>query len=782
MAPIPIPEGGLVLNGVPCSKSDNDHANAGTQLQVMRLDLADDVLEGILKASRMGKDIHMSFGKNVTLHYGNRSQQLLSIAQPTHSELYNYTPDREDELRFAGILTHKMAQKKVQENTAGADAALAALQSKMASHQQNKQSKQIKILSETPTPSPNIKSTYPRPKPANPFAAMRSQVTKKAAAPLGSCISRSIPSSPAVAASRPSQATPNAPRSAPAVGDEKALKMQALKIPLLHLVAIRPMSLKFLANKVGCSQEECKQVLEKIGRPARLDPDKWDLSDKAFKDLDVWKFAYELDDDRGLAIEHAISAYDRMRLSRDDKLWQLLLPKEKRGKGVVLSKLQLHQGPIQQSNTPRIHVERTTEDQLNGNASDGEGDEKHHLAPGDATPMARSQAKKRVSAQEAQSKRLLSTKPKKAAAAPQMKEAVRKKVTKKGGTTGPNVKSTEFVHDSDEDEDEAMKDAAKPAPKPANTKLPKVDAKGLPKEPPPGKRTPPEKTLPAEKKPPPQKTSSPEKTSPPDRKPPSEKRSPRENNSSPEERNSIKALQQLEKDRKRASSSNGSVRKTNGSTRSPSTVGTPGCRHRLSDASQSSTSTSKLSRQRTTSSPLKPSPLGSSPPTNASDLENDNPIQHVSNSSTSSTPLMSQARNPPANSRLRPDAAKRLPTPAEASTEASLKRKADNIDSGIHNHTVPLSNGHISPAAKRAKTSAPSPPAMDSSSSDSSPFSNNILEQAQRFKDFYVNYEKIYREVTTQPNPAPEKLDNLAKLHRRLQSMKDDINRAAMQH
>lgn len=67
---------------------------------------------------------------------------MLSIAQPTHSELYSYTPDRAGEFHFAGILTHKLAQKKVQENTAGADAALVALQSKMASHQQNKQSKQ----------------------------------------------------------------------------------------------------------------------------------------------------------------------------------------------------------------------------------------------------------------------------------------------------------------------------------------------------------------------------------------------------------------------------------------------------------------------------------------------------------------------------------------------------------------------------------------------------------------------------------------------------------------
>ncbi|KAI4205155.1 MAG: hypothetical protein LQ346_001488 [Caloplaca aetnensis] len=166
MAPIRIPQDGLSLQGAPCSSSAGDLGGDEAQAQVMRLDLAGGVLGDIMKASRMGKDIHMSFGKSVvcppslllfnrdprllsitehsqqTIHYGNRTQQLLSIAQPTPSELYKYSPNAKDELRFAGNLTHKLAQKKVQENTAGADAALAALQSKMASHQQNKQSKQ----------------------------------------------------------------------------------------------------------------------------------------------------------------------------------------------------------------------------------------------------------------------------------------------------------------------------------------------------------------------------------------------------------------------------------------------------------------------------------------------------------------------------------------------------------------------------------------------------------------------------------------------------------------
>ncbi|KAL9584251.1 MAG: hypothetical protein Q9212_002230 [Teloschistes hypoglaucus] len=730
MAPIPVPDNGILLRDAPCPTAESTLDESKAQPQVMRLDLADGVLEGIVKASRLGKDIHMSFGRNITLHFGNRSHQLLSIAQPTHSELYQYTNSHEDELRFAGTLTHKLAQKKVQENTAGADAAAATLQIQMATHQQNKQSKRIKVLSETPVPSPVIKSTHPKSKAANFFAAVRGQGTKKPTTSFSGSISRSTASSPSIAAIRSGQVTPSAPRSAPPAEDGKAQKLKALKVPLLHLVAIRPMSLKFLANTVGCSQDECMEVLEKIGKKARLDPDKWDLSDKAFKDLDVWKFAYDLDYDRELATEHAISAYDRMRLSRDDELWQLLLPKEERGKGKVLSKLHLHQGPIQQSGTPRIHVQRTTDEQMNSNTPDGDVDEKHHLAPGGATPMAASQSaelakKKRL--EEAQAKRLLTTKPKKAAPTPQAKESMKKKVTKKAASAGPNVKSTEFVHDSDE-EDEGEDNAA-PAPKAAATPTLKYEAQASSKKPP------------------------------------------------PEARQSAKQTQQVKKNRELEKSANELTQKPIKSTQSPSTIGTPNSRHRASDASQSSTASSKLSRQRTTSSPLKPSPLGSSPPTNASDLDNDNHL-HQTSSSTSSTPLFSQSRNPQPSSRMRPEVAKQTPNREEISSDRPLKRKANDIESGIHNHKVSGTEGLKAPAAKRAKTSLPSPPAFDSSSSDSSPFSENLLSQAQRFKNVYGNYEQLYQELSAQDNPAAEKVDRLMKMHERLESMKDDIGRA----
>ncbi|KAI4104706.1 MAG: hypothetical protein LQ339_003784 [Xanthoria mediterranea] len=736
MAPIPIPEEGLVLQGA--SPSPSADAAVGTQSQVMRLDLASGVLEDIMRASKMGKDVHMSFGKNVTLHYGTRSQQLLSIAQPTPSELYNYTPDEEDELRFAGLFTHKLAQKKVQENTAVVDAAMETLKSKMADHQQNKNNKKIKVLSATPTASPRIITNYVKPKPTSFFA----QIPKRKPP-----VVRSVPTSPAVGPAHPVAAYPSSANT-PGEYTSTKEKMEALKIPLLHLVAIRPMSLKFLANKIACSQEECKKVLEKFGKPFRLDTTKWDLTDKAFKELSVWDFKYDLDDDRELAIERAVSAFDRLRLSREDREWQMLLPTEERDKGKILSRLQVHQGPMQKSATPRIHVQETADDEGNDNGpAQSEGHEKQHLAPTDAAaPSARTQSsdqpkKKRISEQEAQAKRLLSSGPKKAAAAAaakakdvKSKDMTKRKVTKKEGSVQANVKSAEFVHDSDEDEEEAKVPATSELRSAANKK--------------PSGATP--KALPGTK---PQAAAA----------------------------DSGKRLPGTDKPHKGTKGSNESIVQMVNSVRSPSTAGTPTSKQRLSDVSQTSSSGPRVARQRTTSSPHKPSPLGSSPPTNASDFDNDSQPHITSNSSTSSTPLNAQSRNQGTGLKTRPEASKRLPDPGEKSSQASLKRKADESVSGSSSvDNRPLTNGPTASAAKRVKTSVPTPPATESGSSESSPVSDNVLDQAQRFKSFYERYQKMYREVSTEANAAPEKVERLMKMHERVQSMKDHIGRAVV--
>ncbi len=167
MQSLAIPVGGLKLTGSPTSDLPNDPAQKEVNsTQVMRLELASDVLEDLLKfVANGGKGVHISFGKvtvghlssqlnyirhwsngyplSQTLYYGNnKSRQLLTTAIPSPSEFYTYSEDKTDELALAGLLSHKIAMKKAQDHFASTDTALAMLQSSIASHRKDKQSKQ----------------------------------------------------------------------------------------------------------------------------------------------------------------------------------------------------------------------------------------------------------------------------------------------------------------------------------------------------------------------------------------------------------------------------------------------------------------------------------------------------------------------------------------------------------------------------------------------------------------------------------------------------------------
>ena len=125
--------------------------------------------------------------------------------------------------------------------------------------------------------------------------------------------------------------------------DERSRRQRAARIPLLHLLAIQPCSDKVLARKLKLPFEDFEVVLEKNGR--KDESGEWRLIDRAYKEVDLWKFRYRRQDERDRAVQNAISAFDRMRLSRSDSLWQKLLPESERGKGTCLSRLDLRKGP-----------------------------------------------------------------------------------------------------------------------------------------------------------------------------------------------------------------------------------------------------------------------------------------------------------------------------------------------------------------------------------------------------------------------------------------------------
>lgn len=543
---------------------------------------------------------------------------------------------------------------------------------------------------------------------------------------------RSMPASPSLNAAHAPFTQNSNPTSIPTLPNGKVQRLQAVRVPLIHFLAARPASSKLLAQHLSCKQDDVLEVLQKVGKPYRLDATKWDLTDKTFKELDIWWFPYPNQEDRDLAIGRARSAFDRMRLSTQEKLWDQLLPKHERGKGKILSQLNLHKGPIQQSTTPKIQIQHTANEEAKAQQADGdESDQRDRLAPSDAEPMVRSKShgsikRTKISEKEAQSKRLLSNGPKKVKPNPKVKEA---HPAVKNGTpqkkSGP--KSSEFVNDSDEED--GLEDAVAQSlnPQEVTSKMNKS-------------------------------TSIKETNS----KPPTPSQADSQSKPKP-----AVASGPIGKEVKTDKKKPLLPTKIPGKQVLHSGTSSPARRSRLTETGQGSTAkTRTISRQRTTSSPHKPSPLGSSPPTNASDIET------ATRSSDSSTPMVTQAQKNNGN-----------PNGISRSMDGCMrhKRKAGDIDSDPnHGHGSSLTNGntngHVNGndhPAKRQKTSAMEP--LSSDSGESPAAYALVLDRAKDFKKYYANYKKQYNEVA-QLNEAPqEKVDALMKMHHRLAELKSQI-------
>jgi RNA polymerase II elongation factor ELL len=256
-----------------------------------------------------------------------------------------------------------------------------------------------------------------------------------------------------------------------------------MRTSLVHLLAVRPLARHDIQATTRIPSSDLDEALTRIGKET---DGKWELTPRAYKDLDVWKFAYRSQTERQSAIENAIKAYDRLRLGKEDSLWQLLLPAERRGKGEILSRLQLGNkiSTPRHAGSPLIPWDGSHEEKNLGTAASpaiGSGSTPKILAAkGDAV-----------------SKRLLSKDPKKARAAEATKDKKRKErevvsaaSDRESGnparkrvvtqTNNPKIKSAAVVHSSSDemDEESTVKVSHKrsdPPPKPATQgKLPGI--------------------------------------------------------------------------------------------------------------------------------------------------------------------------------------------------------------------------------------------------------------------------------------------------------------------
>lgn len=113
------------------------------------------------------------------------------------------------------------------------------------------------------------------------------------------------------------------------------------KIPFIHLLATKPLTPSQIRSHFCMPKLECDQLLAIFARDFPSDPDKKELQEISYKELDVWGFPYHMQSLRQAAIDRSIEAFDILQIDQKDNLWQALLPSEQRGRRICLSRRNL---------------------------------------------------------------------------------------------------------------------------------------------------------------------------------------------------------------------------------------------------------------------------------------------------------------------------------------------------------------------------------------------------------------------------------------------------------
>ncbi|KAK8238919.1 hypothetical protein HDK77DRAFT_280870 [Phyllosticta capitalensis] len=337
MASSPHAATGMLLSGAPDTYiGSKSIPPASRGKQVMQLELNQDVLDELLSSIRNGTPPKLLLGHNPVIQYGETKHILHSKHQVDRPELYLSKDDSSDDDEFLGLV-NRFDIHRARENTAGVDAALATFKNNLAAMDRERESKMVAIADAKNSRALTDKKRIP-----------------KKLAPgvnvFGAKMGRSRQSSPSLAAASPQPGS--APTSAPPSCRMTALQ-KAIKVPVLHILAVKPAKLAELHRTTRAPKNELGAVLQKIATENK--DGEWELTGKAFKELDVWAFPYRSQDERQAAIDNAIRAFDKQRLSPEEKLWQMLLPQEERGRGKTLSRLTIGMPrEVSQKTTPTV--------------------------------------------------------------------------------------------------------------------------------------------------------------------------------------------------------------------------------------------------------------------------------------------------------------------------------------------------------------------------------------------------------------------------------------------
>ena len=679
MASFEIPSAGLHLSPHTADKA----AAVNLPTPILRLDLLQEKTKDILSFLKAGKKVYLHTGKQPAVQYGENRLKLQNGTDTFASELYGKSKGSGEKVYFAGRLNHTLEVQKAREATAKVDSALAKLQSSLKSIKEEKAMNESSFVSSREEMKRFGKDHRP-----SPLLGARKDLLNP----------RSMPGSPYLnTANSPRPAPTSAPLMGGSFGrsSKDKIRLEAIKIPLIHLLASRPMSVKAIAEKLRAPKEDCDRLLDKHAHDSQAMAGKKELKDKSYRDLNVWKFPYPNEADRKAAIDRAIHAYDRLRLGMDEGVWQLLLPKERRGKGKVLSKLNFDK-PTPSLKPPKL-------------------DDKGDASDVDSKPARKvSEKRKAEGGDEGPKKRVKASSP----------AATKKKEVKAGRSPmpGSKIKSSERIEDSDEEAEAVPVAAAKPSTSP-------VKKQHHPS------------TAPA----------------------------------SPTIKRTLSPSPKKQQHKPTLSSSSSSGDNSDGQS----------TKHSLKPPSKDPATSKHSPRPRHGSSPQKPSPLGSSPPTNSIDTDSSSTGKAASQSSAPSSPP-SSADMPIAKHKSKYSPIINNERPREVSRgRPPVKRKSDEHDSEPPPKRQQVNGVHTSSKLTNGITND-TPPVVERKISDSEvssspekggPVREEVMDDAKRFQLYYKKYKDTHERLSKVPEEVRDQkeMDDLLKMHQRLKEMKAEI-------
>ncbi|KAM3069298.1 hypothetical protein ACMFMG_010805 [Clarireedia jacksonii] len=457
------------------------------------LSLSDGMIEDMIRCVQNGKPIELSLGGSPSLTFGNKTHNLSTYEDPFHCELYQssdptskntmaakkqqpvtlqslmFSANRlvpaghEPTFKYLNLKTGKTT--KVEPAAVGGDAALANLRNSMANEKAKKEGNTTKYIKDG------------LPVVGQRRGGAQSKVTNKSKflsqnRGFSGDTTKSLPVSPALSG----VGSPALGPTSKPLSQQQAEQAKSARKPIVHLLALEPMSEQTLQNKIHSNKDDFHQALSKVA-DLNSSTSKWELRKNYYKELDVFSFDYESEEDRQRVIDNAVKIFDKMRLGTSEPQWDKLLPKSERGTGKCLSKLQaqIAQGPVAKPKSSNRNSPFDEEEDLFG-------DKNKNLSKAKGEAMARSSSqpiatKPKKSEREAQTKRLLSKNPAKAAAATAKPKtaktaAAAKKEAEKAKANNTKPLSSQFVSESDDEEVELKKEpVSKPLKKPSNKRL-----------------------------------------------------------------------------------------------------------------------------------------------------------------------------------------------------------------------------------------------------------------------------------------------------------------------